>query len=253
MIGNDIVDLNEIHTPHARFINRVFTPDEKNFIEKNQNQRLIFWAIWSAKEAAYKALVRYSGQRPFEHKKIKVLSIEQKIDSKILNLLQKKTVKHSYTEIKHGIIHYDELPNEEFYFLTFFHKKFIHTIAIIKKNFNFNSLFFSVEKISHFNFKNNFSDIEKKSIHSEQSSGVRQHAKKLLRKLGIKEKVEIIRFPSLPDSSATFLPPEIFSSGKHLNDLSLTLSHDGAWSAVALQTKVAHNSVLCHISPLFTE
>lgn len=60
-IGNDIVDL---HLPEnrekirdRRFLDRVFTAEERAFIEQRpEDGHALLWALWAGKESAYKAL-----------------------------------------------------------------------------------------------------------------------------------------------------------------------------------------------------
>lgn len=59
-IGNDIVDLkapeNKGKSRDRRFLARVFTPEEQAVIKEAIDPDAILWAIWAAKEGAYKAL-----------------------------------------------------------------------------------------------------------------------------------------------------------------------------------------------------
>lgn len=60
-IGNDIVDLdlpdNLEKIRDRRFLDRVFSDSERNFIEQHQDHgNDVLWALWAAKESAYKAL-----------------------------------------------------------------------------------------------------------------------------------------------------------------------------------------------------
>lgn len=62
MIGNDIVDLTD---PQARsksrdipFVDRVFTPDERQLIRSNSNSDRVLWSLWAGKETGYKAVRR---------------------------------------------------------------------------------------------------------------------------------------------------------------------------------------------------
>lgn len=59
-VGNDIVDLTDSASKkksrNTRFLNRVFTPDEKSVILSSAFPDLLLWALWAAKEAAYKAI-----------------------------------------------------------------------------------------------------------------------------------------------------------------------------------------------------
>ena len=59
-VGNDIVDLG---SPSAqgknkdeKFIRRVFTDDEKQFIARSDDPDGILWRLWAAKETAYKVI-----------------------------------------------------------------------------------------------------------------------------------------------------------------------------------------------------
>ena len=62
MIGNDIVDLCEASkSPHwsdERFINKVFSADEKDLILRSSNRFRLTWLLWSMKESAYKVHLR---------------------------------------------------------------------------------------------------------------------------------------------------------------------------------------------------
>ncbi len=60
MIGNDIVDLAD---PQAtgkgrdiRFINRVFTTDERHKILDSDEPDIVLWSLWAGKETGYKAM-----------------------------------------------------------------------------------------------------------------------------------------------------------------------------------------------------
>jgi len=60
LIGNDIVDLAD---PQAvgkhrdvRFMDRVFTPDERRTILSSDAPDTILWSLWAAKETGYKAM-----------------------------------------------------------------------------------------------------------------------------------------------------------------------------------------------------
>lgn len=65
MIGNDIIDLNNVRTgrksENFRFLNKVFTDSEKTFITQSRDPETILWILWSMKEAVYKAHQRKFG------------------------------------------------------------------------------------------------------------------------------------------------------------------------------------------------
>lgn len=62
-LGNDIVDLADSEnigkSRDERFCRRVFNPRELSSITGSERPDSILWALWAAKEAAYKALSRY--------------------------------------------------------------------------------------------------------------------------------------------------------------------------------------------------
>lgn len=59
-VGNDIVNLNDPNarkkSANIRFLNRVFTPNERKLIDRASVPDSAVWSIWAAKEAAYKAV-----------------------------------------------------------------------------------------------------------------------------------------------------------------------------------------------------
>jgi len=61
-VGNDIVDLEEPDnrgkSGDGRFLDRVFTPEERGLIAGAANPDAVLWSLWAAKEAAYKAVSR---------------------------------------------------------------------------------------------------------------------------------------------------------------------------------------------------
>ena len=64
MIGNDIIDLNiarEKNPLRPRFLNKVFTPHEQEYIIKDSNPAKKAWLLWTMKESAYKAHQRKFG------------------------------------------------------------------------------------------------------------------------------------------------------------------------------------------------
>lgn len=61
-LGNDVVDLGDPETCldglHPRFAERVFTPAEREALDASAERAVLHWALWAAKESAYKALAR---------------------------------------------------------------------------------------------------------------------------------------------------------------------------------------------------
>ena len=69
MIGNDVIDIalakQESNWQRARFLQKIFTKAEQQFILDSNNPELAVWNLWSRKEAAYKILARQTGIRRF--------------------------------------------------------------------------------------------------------------------------------------------------------------------------------------------
>ena len=61
-VGNDVVDLKDPESigksRDDRFLDRVFTVEERTLIAKSTRHDTLLWALWAAKEAAYKAVSR---------------------------------------------------------------------------------------------------------------------------------------------------------------------------------------------------
>ena len=61
-VGNDVVDLKETgnrgKSRDERFLDRVFTPEERSLLAGAACPDALLWALWAAKEAAYKAVSR---------------------------------------------------------------------------------------------------------------------------------------------------------------------------------------------------
>ena len=72
MIGNDIVDLKHSASnwKRPRFLNKVFTQKEHQYICDSENKHLTLWLLWSMKEAAYKVHVQQFGERFFNPKRL---------------------------------------------------------------------------------------------------------------------------------------------------------------------------------------
>jgi len=68
-VGNDIVDLTDPGSMNkskdSRYINRVFTPAERNRIKNFPEPDVLLWALWAGKEAAFKVLAKKDPALPF--------------------------------------------------------------------------------------------------------------------------------------------------------------------------------------------
>jgi phosphopantetheinyl transferase len=67
MIGNDIVDIEEARVrsnwQRPRFLTKLFTIKEQNYIQNSRTPFLMVWYLWTMKEAAYKLFTQlYKGR-----------------------------------------------------------------------------------------------------------------------------------------------------------------------------------------------
>jgi phosphopantetheinyl transferase (holo-ACP synthase) len=61
-IGNDVVDLRDPESQpaalHSRFDGRVFSPRERELLERAASPHVMRWALWASKESSFKAMKR---------------------------------------------------------------------------------------------------------------------------------------------------------------------------------------------------
>ena len=74
MIGNDLVDLElaqqENNWKRPRFLQKIFTREEQDFLATAPNKEIAVWLLWSRKESAYKLVARMKKRRFFAPKKL---------------------------------------------------------------------------------------------------------------------------------------------------------------------------------------
>lgn len=67
MVGNDIVDIaqaiKDSNWQRPRFLDKLFTEKEKEFILKSEDKFIALWQLWSMKEAAYKLYTQLNPSR----------------------------------------------------------------------------------------------------------------------------------------------------------------------------------------------
>ncbi len=85
MVGNDIVDLAEAEKSsnwkRPRFLDKIFTPKEQQFIYNSENPFYSVWQLWSMKEAAYKLYTQLHPSRFYNPKSFEcsILNGNQKV------------------------------------------------------------------------------------------------------------------------------------------------------------------------------
>jgi hypothetical protein len=75
-VGNDVVDLALAETRlgglHPRWVGRVFGAAERKALDTSPSRHLLHWALWAAKESAYKARKRLAPETVFSPKEFEV-------------------------------------------------------------------------------------------------------------------------------------------------------------------------------------
>jgi hypothetical protein len=75
-VGNDVVDLDDpearLEDLHPRWADRVFTAAERHALEASPARHRLHWALWAAKESAYKARKRQAPGTVFSPRELEV-------------------------------------------------------------------------------------------------------------------------------------------------------------------------------------
>jgi phosphopantetheine--protein transferase-like protein len=126
MIGNDIVDLNnmKINWNRPRFLEKIFTENEQQIISNSNNQHQTVWLLWSMKEAAYKVYV-------------------QQFEKQFFN--PKKLVCYISSSTK-GFVTFE---NEIYFTSSSISENYVYTIASLNKSEDYKSGVFKVENTSY--------------------------------------------------------------------------------------------------------
>jgi hypothetical protein len=210
LIGNDIVDLSDPQglgkSRDTRFINRVFSADEKQQILNCSEPDLLLWSLWAGKETAYKA-VRKSH---FE-----AISVPRRYGVKLNN---------TYGIIRKApfISGAVETPYDPVSIRIFINENYVHCIGITGKSEAFNSVIRGVLQISRGNDFHFSTD--------SPSSKVRQLAKKAISSYLDQdiEDIDIRRFKGYRGLE----PPTVSIKGE-ARMIDISLSHDGNFVAYA--------------------
>jgi len=232
LLGNDIVDLNEAgvtgKSHRARFVERVFSREEKSAISVSENPDLTLWMFWAAKETAFKIISKITGPPVFSHKKFRTTFRKQISQSKskfevVYDARQfqiELTTDINYIHAVGAHANTGELPN---YLLS----KKVHQVrhSELRDWQNRNS------------WPEYFTKKELVSIHHAESALVRFHCKKLIaKKLKIApSRLQIIR----PSKARRPQPPFLLLDNKK-TEIDISLSHHGLWLGFCFSIKRGH-------------
>jgi len=218
-IGNDIVDLK---TPEAmgksedtRFVRRVLNASEQRLVEASTHPDTFLWALWAAKETAFKAVSKAFPDISSAPRRYPVL-----MDSKIIRESAQGRVMtpHGSVEIKID-----------------FQENYVHCIGIFGASDNFESI---------------HCHIEETDTHAPQAAGsVSEKESFAVRRLAIENiakslhmnarNIRIIRH----QTKNRIHPPAVYVNGKRQN-IELSLSHDGRFAACAFLIQGRHSPFL---------
>jgi len=207
-VGNDIVDLK---TPEAmgkaadiRFVHRVLNPHEQRLVFNSGHPDTLLWALWAAKECAYKAVSKSAPDVSSAPRRYPVILDLEKIINSATGIVM----------TPHGIV-----PVK-----IFFNEEYVHCIGIDGPSNSLKSIVYGMDKISPEKIP------EADSISEKESLTARKLAKKHIAScLQIKEQdIQIIR----QKNHSGIYPPMIYAKGK-MKNMEISLSHDGRFAAYA--------------------
>lgn len=205
-VGNDIVDLK---APEAmgksediRFIKRVLTPCEQRMLHHSEHPDTLVWALWAAKETAFKAVSKSYPNISSAPGRYPVI-----LDSK-------KSSHSSKGEVM--------TPNGSVEIRIDLHEDYIHCIGIFSLADNLDSIVSGIGEID-----TNTLAGQMDSISEKESFAVRRLAKKGIAScLHVNEQdIQIIRHKKAH-------PPTVLAKGK-MKNMEISLSHDGRFAAYA--------------------
>lgn len=220
MIGNDIVDLGLAgvlgKSGDRRFLERVFTVRERDDIRLAADPDEELWALWAAKEAAFKAVSRAESTVVFSPKRFEVAADRSSNSSGELE----------------GLVRHCGAPDCQVRWIRT--PGFVHCVGVLEGG---RSRALDVKTavapgkqlLSDVSPEGGLSAAELTSVRTSQSTAVRLLARKLCSENGL-PKVEIIRSSAVNGWGA----PVAFSASRPVGNAEISLSHDGRWVAAAL-------------------
>ena len=218
LIGNDILDIasseNLTKYSNERLVRRVLSINEQKQLSESNCPELVFLALWTAKESAYKLLKKRDSGLLFAHAKFEVRGADNFVDK----------------DMNPGLVTYALNPQSAAVVLDVEWERSDNWLHCVARCPDSPAPYIqSIESISSDLIKGEFSNEEQRSIYSDQSKAVRNLAKRLLRKHKI-DNAHIIRH----EEQRRYSPPWIYVNNKRIKHLDLSLSHDGKFMAAVL-------------------
>ncbi len=223
-LGNDIVDLDDAASPSARFLARVLSPEEREWVAHCARPDQLLWHLWAAKEAAYKAIVHKEGTLVFAHARFVVSACPRAIDDdRGARMPREGRVVHGDHVVR---VRWTQRDGA------------ISCVGWIEP-MDLNGICASISTIDAADASTeSLTTRELEAVTSRASRAVRVLAKTLLaEKLGVaRARLEIIRPLLSPKlgKSARRGPPEVWLDGERSNRAQLSLSHHGRYVGCAI-------------------
>lgn len=212
-IGNDVIDLDAPHNrgraDHARLLARVLTASERAQLLADEGGDAGFALLWSAKEAAYKALKKARPELVFAPGRWQVECASLRV----------------IAAARHGRVQMD--ADTGIAVSWHWQSRSLHCVAVFGPTPE--RLDAAVRTLADCIPQRPFSAIEQAGFSRAESAPVRELARQLLAARGIRD-VEIVR----SGHGATKRPPQVFAAGVPLGDVELSLSHDGDYVAAVI-------------------
>jgi phosphopantetheine--protein transferase-like protein len=221
-IGNDIVDLAEPGVAgkerDQRFMNRVFTPAERERILEAAAPTIALWKAWTAKEAAFKVASKLRSRLVFRHQAFEVLPDEAAGVNTRLRAAVRATADQAHVRFEDLLIRvkWDAA------------KDYIHCIGQLA-GAEWDLLTGVANDEDDTLDPRLLTDAERASVYSMASARARLLARELMTRWDL-HRVEVLRLWRARGWSAPVLAEE----GRRLAGFDVSLSHDGRYVAAAL-------------------
>jgi phosphopantetheinyl transferase (holo-ACP synthase) len=115
MIGNDIVDFNDLpnieRSLSKAFLQKICANSEIDTIFKSESPEKTLWRIWSMKESAYKVILKKGAERSFNPKKLETSIFDQTLGQVLTKFGEIKCQSKITTDFVHSIAFFsNEIP-----------------------------------------------------------------------------------------------------------------------------------------------
>ncbi|MEM7374568.1 MAG: 4'-phosphopantetheinyl transferase superfamily protein [Bacteroidota bacterium] len=120
MIGNDIVSLAEVgesRSTNERFLQKVLSPQERQWLDSQDDQEVALWTLWALKESSYKAHYKRYRYRSFAPKSFNctVLPHGQTACIQVADSTY-QGFWHIQDDVIHAVSHPDSLPKNQIWY-----------------------------------------------------------------------------------------------------------------------------------------